>query len=107
VFYLFVGGLALNQSWYQWAEAIVCLSVGLVYLILGCACRTMADPGFGGEPTKLGDKGYSDPTTAGQVGADGKKQPDAILDLKKKAAHAVVEHAVEQHHNDDGGNPFA
>lgn len=103
LFYIFVGGLALGGDWYQWAEAILCLVVGLVYFFLGAMCRTMADPTFGGKPATFGEAGYGDPTQAGKVGADGKKQPDAVKDLKKKAAHMAVDHAIDN----DSGNPFA
>lgn len=96
-------GLALGGAWYQYAEAIVCLSVGIVYVILGAMCRTMADPTFGGKQATFGEKGYGDPTQAGKVGADGRKQPDAVMDLKKKAAHMAVDHAIEN----EGVNPFA
>lgn len=101
MFYIFVGGLALNQAWYQYVEAILCLVVGVIYLCLGAiCCKTMGD--IGGTQTTI--KGYGDPTRAGEVGADGKKQPDAIKDLKKKAAHMAVDHAIE---NEGGPNPFA
>jgi len=94
LFYIFVGGLVLGGAWYQWAEAILCLAVGSIYLILGLMCRTMADPGFGGKPlehSKYGEPGNRKPG-----------QPDAVQDLKKKAAHAAVDHAIES-----GTNPFA
>lgn len=59
MFYIFVGGLALGGSWYQYAEAGLCLAVGSIYLILGAMCRTMADPGFGGKPIE--SKKYGEP----------------------------------------------
>jgi hypothetical protein len=77
----------------QYAEAILCLAVGSVYLLLGFACRTMADPGFGGKPmehSKYGEPGKP------------KEGTDPVKDLKKKAAHAAVDHAIES-----GTNPFA
>lgn len=46
LFYIFVGGLALDSSWYQFAMAIVLLSVGAIYLMLGMACRTMQQDAF-------------------------------------------------------------
>ncbi len=94
LFYVFVGGLVLGGAWYQYAEAILCLAVGSVYLLLGLACRTMAEPGFGGKPvehSKYGEPGNKKPG-----------QPDAAQDLKKKAAHMAVDHAIES-----GTNPFA
>ena len=101
---VFVGGLALGGEWYQYAEAILCLSVGIIYIILGALCRTMADPDFGGKSATFGKEGYGDPTQAGKVGADGKKNPDAVKDLKKAAAHMAVDHAIE---NEGANNPFA
>lgn len=103
LFYIFVGGLALGGAWYEYAEAILCLAVGSIYLLLGLLCRTMAEPGFNA-PAKFGSAGYGDPTTAGQIGSDGKRQPDAVADMKKKAAHMAVDHALQHH---DPNNPFA
>jgi len=94
LFYIFVGGLVLGGEWYQYAEAILCLAVGSVYLLLGVACRTMAEPGFGGKPVEHSKYGEPGNRKAGQ--------PDPVQDLKKKAAHAAVDHAIES-----GTNPFA
>ena len=41
LFYIFVGGLILGDSWWMILVAIVLLAVGIVYLLLGCACRRM------------------------------------------------------------------
>ena len=41
MFYIFVGGLILGDSWWMILVAIVLLAVGIVYLMLGCACRRM------------------------------------------------------------------
>jgi len=41
MFYIFVGGLALGGQWWQIAVAVVLLSVGICYAILGCFCRRM------------------------------------------------------------------
>lgn len=102
LFYIFVGGLALGGEWYQYAEAILCLAVGSVYLLLGLLCRSMSDPNFGGREARFGEAGYGDPSKAGRVDETGQKRPDAVKDLKKKAAHMAVDHAIE---NDT--NPFA
>ena len=70
------------STFLQYAEAILCLAVGSVYLLLGFACRTMADPGFGGKPmehSKYGEPGKP------------KEGTDPVKDLKKKAAHAAVD----------------
>jgi len=99
LFYVFVGGLALGQAWYQYAEGAVCLAVGLTYVLLGICCRTMDDPDFRGKPVTLG-KGEHVP---GQ-NKDGTPAADVTQDLKKKAAHMAVDHALEQPSVD---NPFA
>lgn len=94
MFYIFVGGLALGGEWYQYAEAGLCLLVGSIYGLLGCMCKSMGDPGMGGKPM-----------TIGKYGEPGNRKPgdaDPVKDLKKKAAHAAVDHAVES-----GENPFA
>ena len=41
LFYIFVGGLILGDSWWMILVAVVLLAVGIVYLLLGCACRRM------------------------------------------------------------------
>jgi len=41
LFYIFVGGLILNEHWWMVLVAVVLIAVGLVYLILGCMCRRM------------------------------------------------------------------
>jgi len=97
LFYCFVGGLALNSEWYQYAEAILCLTVGIIYLMLGAACRTMEHPTFDG----VGAPASSSSSTAAGS-APPKQETDTITDLKKKAAHAAVDHAI-----DSGTNPFA
>ena len=98
MFYLFVGGLALGGDWYQYAEAGLCLAVGIVYLILGAMCKRMSDPGMGGAPMQVGK--YGEPGNP-KAGPDG-KVADPVKDMKKKAAHMAVDHAIES-----GQNPFA
>ena len=41
LFYIFVGGLILNEHWWMVLVAVVLIAVGLVYLLLGCMCRRM------------------------------------------------------------------
>ena len=41
LFYIFVGGLILNEHWWMVLVACVLLGVGICYLILGCMCRRM------------------------------------------------------------------
>lgn len=104
MFYVFVGGLALNDDWWKIALAVLLLAVGIIYLLLGMACRTMTQPSFN-QSSRSGASSSSpfDQSDSG-AGAEGKKskEQDAITDLKKKAAHAAVDHAI-----DSGTNPFA
>jgi hypothetical protein len=93
LFYIFVGGLALGGEWYQIAVAIGLLSVGLIYVLLGICCRSMSQEGFG------------DGTAAGHGNDASKKpaddEPQAIKDMREKAAKKAVDHVVEN------TNPFA
>jgi hypothetical protein len=57
--------------------AILCLAVGVVYFILGVACRKMDQSQQPGQ------------------------QPDAIAEMKKQATQKAVEHVIEN------SNPFA
>ena len=55
LFYIFVGGLILNEHWWMVLVAVVLIAVGLVYLLLGCMCRRMNPkpivmPGFASQP---------------------------------------------------------
>ena len=83
LFYIFVGGLILGSSWWMVLVAVALLAVGIVYLILGCACRRMVtkpilppsagsrQPAAGGmasdewEPSQTAGKAY------GMAGSDG------------------------------------
>lgn len=106
MFYIFVGGIALGGAWYQYAEAILCLAVGAVYLILGFACRTMAEPDFN-KPTTLGKGAYGNGSAAPAAqsnASSSRADVDPFHDIKKQAAHMAVDHALE---NPDTSNPFA
>ena len=46
MYYIFLGGLALGGNWYQYAVAGVCLSIGLIYFVLGLGCRRMGRENF-------------------------------------------------------------
>ena len=41
LFYIFVGGLVLGEVWWLVLVAVFLLSIGIVYLLLGCCCRKM------------------------------------------------------------------
>jgi len=45
-FYIFVGGLALGGDWYQYAVGAICIGIGLIYFLLGLACRRMGKENF-------------------------------------------------------------
>lgn len=45
-FYIFVGGLALGGAWYQYVVGAVSIGVGLIYFVLGVACRRMGHENF-------------------------------------------------------------
>ena len=45
-FYIFVGGLALNDTWWQAAVGGIILALGVIYFMLGLACRRMGHEAF-------------------------------------------------------------
>jgi len=55
-FYLFVGGLALGGTWYQYAVAGCCIGVGIVYFTLGLGCRRMGHENFRSLGFRTGNK---------------------------------------------------
>ena len=46
MFYIFVGGLSLGGTWYEYVVAGVCFALGLVYFTLGLGCRRMGRENF-------------------------------------------------------------
>ena len=38
LFYVFLGGLAGGEDWYEWIIAIVAVVVGVSYCAVGCMC---------------------------------------------------------------------
>jgi len=129
MFYVFVGGLALGGSWYQYAVAAALLSVGIIYLILGCCNRRMGHESFddvaaSNKPKQsTATKPEADVTSGRKYeaaenvaasaivnnyssgGAYGSRssnapEPAAITQMKQMAAKKAVEHVV------DNNNPF-
>ena len=84
LFYIFVGGLILNEHWWMVLVAVVLLAVGIVYLLLGCMCRRMnpkpiqmpgqqpTGPGLAGQQY-ASDSDY-EPSVGGGGGAYGYSQ---------------------------------
>ena len=66
LFYIFVGGLILNEHWWMVLVAVVLIAVGLVYLLLGCACRRM-------NPKPIAMPGASTYATGGKGGLSGQQ----------------------------------
>jgi len=51
LFYVFVGGLALGNEWYETILAVLFFFVGLIYGVLGCKCKKVVDdPAFNDPP---------------------------------------------------------
>lgn len=91
LFYIFVGGLALDQAWWKIFVALIFITLGLVYVFLFCIRRKIADPNAA-------------PGTANSLQHTDLNGPDHVEEAAKQV---IAKQAMKQMFNSNSSKPAA